>query len=210
MNALVDAVERRLDEEGIGQAHLAGSSLGGWLALELALRGRALSVVGLCPAGGWEAHGREERHILRYFRRNVLVMPHSGALFATIAKRRRLRALALRELIARPGGVSATAALDMLQGSAGCAVAGEWLRIAGTDTVFGDLGEIDCPVRIAYGTRDWLIRWPAAYERMQQLLPQADYVALDGLGHLPMHDDPDQVARVILEVTAKAATPAAA
>ena len=42
-----------LDELGVGRAHVAGNSLGGWVALELAKAGRALSVAGLCTAGLW-------------------------------------------------------------------------------------------------------------------------------------------------------------
>src|ERR1044071_2049315 len=48
--ALAEAVAELLDELGIETAHLAGNSLGGWVALELALLGRARSVVGVCPA----------------------------------------------------------------------------------------------------------------------------------------------------------------
>src|SRR4051794_22579991 len=47
-----DFLEQHLDELGVGTAHLAGNSLGGALALELAKRGRARSVVGISPAGG--------------------------------------------------------------------------------------------------------------------------------------------------------------
>src|SRR3954451_18599286 len=43
--ALVDALEAQLDDQGIHRAHIVGNSLGGWLALELARRGRARSVV---------------------------------------------------------------------------------------------------------------------------------------------------------------------
>jgi pimeloyl-ACP methyl ester carboxylesterase len=49
VDALVDAVERDLDEAGFDTAHLVGNSLGGWIALELAARGRARSVVALSP-----------------------------------------------------------------------------------------------------------------------------------------------------------------
>ena len=35
------------------RAHVAGNSLGGWVALELGKAGRALSVAGLCTAGLW-------------------------------------------------------------------------------------------------------------------------------------------------------------
>ena len=47
---LVDDVETLLDDHGLHQAHLAGNSMGGWMALELARRGRALSVCALSPA----------------------------------------------------------------------------------------------------------------------------------------------------------------
>jgi pimeloyl-ACP methyl ester carboxylesterase len=57
-------------------------------------------------------------------------------------------------------------------------------------------------VRILYGTRDRIIRWPAYYTRLSALLPGAEFTALEALGHLPMWDDPDLVARRILEVTA--------
>ena len=50
---LPDALERAMDEAGFATAHIAGNSLGGFLALQLAARGRAESVVALAPAGGW-------------------------------------------------------------------------------------------------------------------------------------------------------------
>ena len=45
-------IERVLDAAGIETAHFVGNSLGGYLALLLAARGRAKSVVALAPAGG--------------------------------------------------------------------------------------------------------------------------------------------------------------
>ena len=42
---LVDDVERRLDALGQARVHIAGNSLGGWMAIELARRGRAASAV---------------------------------------------------------------------------------------------------------------------------------------------------------------------
>src|SRR5919199_1120747 len=51
---LADHVERATDEAaGFETAHIAGNSLGGFVALQLAARGRARSVVALAPAGGW-------------------------------------------------------------------------------------------------------------------------------------------------------------
>src|SRR5688572_21024182 len=49
--ALADAVERAMDDAGFERAVLCGNSLGGWIAFELARRGRATSVVAISPAG---------------------------------------------------------------------------------------------------------------------------------------------------------------
>jgi pimeloyl-ACP methyl ester carboxylesterase len=45
-----DAVERAMADAGFRTAHIVGNSLGGYLALQLAERGRADSVVALAPA----------------------------------------------------------------------------------------------------------------------------------------------------------------
>jgi pimeloyl-ACP methyl ester carboxylesterase len=200
----LDMLERQLDALGVERAHIVGNSLGGWLALELAARGRALSVVGICPAGGWAPKGREERHILNYFRRNELMLRVTPpGLLAFTASRPRLRSAALLELVARPGQVPATAAVRMFEGAQNCSVFSQALALARSGEMFGELAAIpeSCPVRIAYGTRDRILRWPAAYEQMREMLPDADWVAMDGLGHLAMWDDPRGVAKTVLEVS---------
>src|SRR3954447_19683935 len=54
VGTLADDLEARMDAAGLETAHVCGNSLGGWLALELGVRGRARSVVAVAPAGGWE------------------------------------------------------------------------------------------------------------------------------------------------------------
>ena len=51
--ALAARLATLLDELEIETAHVVGNSLGGWVALELALAGRARSATALCPAGMW-------------------------------------------------------------------------------------------------------------------------------------------------------------
>jgi pimeloyl-ACP methyl ester carboxylesterase len=207
IRATADRLEAQLQALGIEQAHMAGSSLGGWLCLEMAARGRALSVVGVCPAGGWEPASREERSVLRFFRRNQWLVHRFDRRLPAIARHPRLRRLALRDVIAKPRQVSAEDALALFQGALGCSIAGEVLRLARSSETFGELGPIDCPVRVLYGSRDRLLRWPGHYTRMRRLLPDAEWVCLEGLGHLPMWDDPDRVAAAILEVTGRTAQP---
>ena len=50
---LADDMERRMDALGWDTAHIVGNSLGGWVAFELARRGRARTLTGIAPAGGW-------------------------------------------------------------------------------------------------------------------------------------------------------------
>jgi pimeloyl-ACP methyl ester carboxylesterase len=68
--------------------------------------------------------------------------------------------------------------------------------------LFGELGPIECPVTIATATKDRLFKGPPYFVKFRRLLPEARWVELDGLGHLPMTDDPARVTEVILE-TAK-------
>ena len=64
---LPDAIERAMDDAGFETAHIAGNSLGGYLALQLAARGRARSVVALAPAGGWAKGDDSFKETLDFF-----------------------------------------------------------------------------------------------------------------------------------------------
>src|SRR6185312_10121707 len=92
--SLLDALERMLDEAGFATAHLAGNSLGAYLALCLAARGRARSVVALAPAGGWAAEDRSVESTHEHFvttqelcRRAV---PYADSIVSTPEGRRRV------------------------------------------------------------------------------------------------------------------------
>jgi pimeloyl-ACP methyl ester carboxylesterase len=197
--AMADVLERQLDAQGIEKAHFVGSSLGGWLSLELALRGRALSVVGLCPAGGWEPGSREERATYRFFwRTSRIAVPLSRPFFGALAKNPRLRAIAMRDAVSRPRQMDAALALATLEAAHGCAISRQLLAASKTGDLFDELGPIECPVTIATASRDRLFRGPSYFVRFRRLLPEARWVELDGLGHLPMSDDPERVVEVIV------------
>ncbi|MGI8559821.1 MAG: alpha/beta fold hydrolase [Solirubrobacteraceae bacterium] len=210
IEATADVVERVMDEAGIERAHLAGNSLGGWLALELAVRERALSVLALCPAGGWYHGSPEANATLAYFRRS-----HAGLRLLTptiaraIASRPRLRALAFRDVLAHPERLPAPRAAEMLDGAKGCSILLEALEMGARPDAFSDLGPIDCAVTIAYGTRDRLIRWPGHYGRMHELLPDGTkWLALEDVGHMPQWDDPQRVAELVLQTAGSTVSPA--
>lgn len=199
---MLPQVERILDAAGIERAHLVGNSLGGWLALALAARGRALSVTGLCPAGGWEHNTPEAKRVRRLFLRMHYSSQYGRRQMRMVAARPRLRRAALRDIIARPDQLSAADAYSLMQGAANCAVTLEVLEAAKTQH-FDELEPFDAPVRIAWGTRDRVLP-PTRYSaRLHRLLPDAEFVDLPRLGHLPHWDDPALVSRTILEFTAR-------
>ena len=65
------------------------------------------------------------------------------------------------------------------------------------------------PTTVVWGSRDRIL-WPRQARRAAALLPDARHVMLPGCGHIPMSDDPDRVADLILTTCARAALDTAA
>jgi pimeloyl-ACP methyl ester carboxylesterase len=198
---LVDAVERAMDGAGFGLAHVVGNSLGGWLALHLATRGRARTVVAFAPAGGW-ARGDDAYVDLLRFQVSLVeqvkgLAPHAEAVLATREGRRR----ATRELTVAFDHIPAGLLADQIRAMARCDAAPliERALRAGWHL---DAEAIACPVRIAWGTEDRLLPWPSAAARFrEEWLPHADWVELEGVGHCPQLDVPVVAAQLILGFT---------
>jgi pimeloyl-ACP methyl ester carboxylesterase len=196
---LADAVERAMDDAGWEDAHLVGNSLGGHVALQLAARGRARTVVALAPAGGWARGERSLTDLLELQRELYAALqaaaPHADAIVSTPEGRRRATRLTTvrfehipPELLAHQirAAAAAPSALALLE----YAQRADWTL---------DAERITCPVRIVWGTEDRLLPWPSAAARYRdEWLPHADWVVLDGVGHCPQLDVPLETAQLIL------------
>jgi pimeloyl-ACP methyl ester carboxylesterase len=196
LEALGGAAAAFMDEAGLDRPHVAGNSLGGAVALELGRRERVASVTAISPAGfarwpGQQFAGRSLQVTHFLGRRLRPVAPH-------IVTRPRLRRLFYAQMFAHPERLTPGEAyadlVTMLEGE-------------GFHDTLTELdghrfeGEIAVPVTIAWGTRDALLL-PTQALRARRLLPDARHVWLRGCGHVPMSDDPEQVARVLLEGSA--------
>ncbi|HEY2215953.1 MAG TPA: alpha/beta fold hydrolase, partial [Solirubrobacteraceae bacterium] len=117
-----DSLEAHLDELGVGTAHMVGNSMGGALALELAKRGRARSVVALAPAGGWSDGDGEARRLASFFARQQRVTRALAPRMPALLARPKLRRLAMRDIMTRGERVPASDALGLVQASLGCTV----------------------------------------------------------------------------------------
>jgi pimeloyl-ACP methyl ester carboxylesterase len=199
---LADAVERAMDAAGVRLAHLAGNSLGGHVALQLAARGRARTVVALAPAGGWAQGDDSFRELLahqaavRELARSAA--PHAEAILATPEGRRR----ATQDLVTSHEHIPAELLAHLTRGVAACDAAPALVDHALREGWSLDAAAITCPVRIVWGTADRLLPWPSAAERFRaDWLPHAEWVELDGVGHCPQLDVPLETAELILGFT---------
>jgi pimeloyl-ACP methyl ester carboxylesterase len=198
---VVDELERNLDALGIERAHLVGNSLGGWLAAELARRGRALSVVALAPGGGWELGSREHRRLLRRFQLTRKLLKLGGPIATQLTRWSLGRACLLRDAVACPARLSACHARLMIERVWRCEVYDHAVRAMSSQPTVEPFAALPCPVRLVWGKQDRLLPMRGYSERWRRVLPGADWVVLDNVGHIQMYDDPAAVARAILDFT---------
>ena len=197
---LAAAVEEQLDRLGWETAHVAGNSLGGWVALELARRGRARTVVAIAPMGlGTDRENRRTRRRLRLVHvMGPAARPFVRPLARTIIGRTLLASAGMQ--LARPWRhepAEMVSALEQFWLAPGFSETFDW---ALTNRAEG-LEQIRSPVTIAWGTRD-LIAPSRQVDRFARRIPQAQVRMLKGLGHDAMVDDSVVVAGAILQATA--------
>jgi pimeloyl-ACP methyl ester carboxylesterase len=199
---LARALHEQCAERGIERPHVAGNSLGGWVALEMGRFGWAASVTALSPAGLWSRPlgvptGGGARMLLRGSPWVKLARPLMAPAFLLPATRR----LAFQAIAAHPERIPPAAARELVLG---------WLEGEGYDSanramrthVFDPAGyPPDVPVTIAWCERDRLVGPPPAHRRPAG----ARFLVLPGVGHTPTWDDPELVARTLLEGSAVSA-----
>jgi pimeloyl-ACP methyl ester carboxylesterase len=196
---IAEAIERSMDEAGFETAHLVGNSLGGYVALRIAARGRARSVTALAPAGGWPKGDESWKETLGYFTalQDQLrpLAPQAERFMATPEGRRR----ATLVTTVRYEHIPAALLAHMMRGVAECDAIRPMVDRALAEGYSLDAEKVTCPVRIVWGTADALLPWPRAAERYRtDWLPHADWVELEDVGHCPQLDVPLETAELIL------------
>jgi pimeloyl-ACP methyl ester carboxylesterase len=199
---VVDLLEELLDDTGWETAHVVGNSLGGYLALRLAERGRARSVVALAPGGGWAAGDPSYRDTLAAhvdIQRRLREAGPLTTLIETDEDRRRMTQL----MTVSYRHIPEELLLHQLRGIVECAGVEALVENAHREGWPVDAEQITCPVRIVWGSEDAILAWPRAARRYREQLPHADWVVLDEVGHAPQLDRPLETAELILGWTAR-------
>jgi pimeloyl-ACP methyl ester carboxylesterase len=196
---LVDDIEGRLKALRINSAHLAGNSMGGWIALELARRGRARSVTALSPAGTWEAGSEEHRRSRAKLHRTARDTRRGRPLMPLLMRLPSGRRFALRNAATHGERATRQELLALADDLIGCEARADLLD---TGEQLAPLDPLPCPVTIAWSGQDRVLPLQVNGARARELMPGARFIVLDDVGHLPMLDDPELVARTILETAA--------
>ena len=187
--ALAGAVAEQLATLGVDRPHVAGNSLGGWVALELGLAAAVRSVTGIAPAGLWPEPLVPKASLAHRAARALLPIA------ATAAATGPGRTLLLRGSVAHPRRVPGGDAAHLVRAYArapGFRETNDAMR-AGR---FEGLERIRCPVTLVWPDHDRLVRRPVwVPDRIHN-------VVLDDSGHIPMWDAPGRLAEILLRATA--------
>jgi pimeloyl-ACP methyl ester carboxylesterase len=187
--ALAGALRDQLAARGIDSLHVAGNSLGAWVGLELGRLGVARSVTCLSPAGLWRTPLGPSNARGRIWARRL--RPLVGLALRIAPLRRR----ALRTFAARPENIPPAAGREIVLG---------WIDADGYDGankamrehIFDTAGyPEDVPVTIAWAELDKLVGPPKTERRPAG----TRFLVLPDVGHVPMWDDPELIARTILD-----------
>ncbi len=197
--AITDAVESTLDKEGVGRVHVLGNSLGARIALELARRGRALSVVAIAPSGMNVPPERIVQGIGMGMAR--VVMRTADPLIASVSRSAVGRAALLAPLKARPWSTSREEVVGAREGFAESRDYWRTLVWALMVDVPRDLDRIDCPVTLVQGVADWIASGQTA--RYLPMIPGSRFTPLLWAGHAPQSDRPRTIVRLVEDAAAR-------
>ncbi|SHN71058.1 Pimeloyl-ACP methyl ester carboxylesterase [Geodermatophilus obscurus] len=204
VTAISDAVERSLDAAGVGQVHVLGNSLGARVALELAVRGRARSVVAIAPSGLNVPPERVSQGAGMGLAR--VVTRTTAPLVEPLSRSAVGRATLLAPLKARAWSTSPEEAIGMREGFADSREFWRTLLWGLLLDVPRGLDRIDCPVTLVQGVADWVASGQTV--RYLPLVPGSRFRPLLWAGHAPQSDRPRTIVRLVEEAARRAGQPA--
>jgi pimeloyl-ACP methyl ester carboxylesterase len=201
---VVDWAERYLDENDLRRPHLVGHSMGGFVAIELARRGRAATVCAFAPGGFWASGDGLRAKTMSHSKRGAGAVRLLRPTLPVALKSSAARRLFFQNGACHGDRISAERAVQIVDDFLGCDVIREVLST--DDEQIAPLDPLPCPITVAWSEKDVVVPVGSYDANARQRLPQATFKILPDVGHDPMMDDPALVARTILDVTDAAAS----
>jgi pimeloyl-ACP methyl ester carboxylesterase len=197
-SALADHVERQLDELGWETAHIVGNSLGGWVAFELERRGRARTVTGIAPAGGWHRWSPTKFEVIAKFVGGMPVWVLAHLLGPRLLRLPLSRRIGTLPISGTPDGISERELLAVIEDLKHCPAYFQLLVKSLLMPGLVELAQTDVPTHLVLCEKDRVFPGPRSHRYFKAQLPASTRVTeLDGLGHIPMFEAPGRIADVI-------------
>jgi pimeloyl-ACP methyl ester carboxylesterase len=187
-----------MDELGWDTAHIVGNSLGGWVAFELERRGRARSVTGIAPAGGWHRWSPAKFEVIGKFILGIPLLALTWLFGPRVMRLPFSRQLATYAISASPDGVSDAQLLGCIDDVAHCPAYIQLLFKALLMHGLRELAENAVPAHLVICGKDRIIPSPRFTRHFTTHLPDDHKLTvLDGVGHVPMFEAPARITEVI-------------
>jgi pimeloyl-ACP methyl ester carboxylesterase len=193
--ALTDAVADFMAELELDRPVVAGNSLGGWIALELAKRNLVRAAVPISPAGFWNEP--ERRWTRGAFRFSRFLVRRAPGLVDRLNRSEGGRRASSGLFYAHPERIPYEDAAEAFRNFAGSPGYDATFAAASSEH-FEDGAAIGVPVTLIWGKRDSLL-FPWQARRALAQIPSARHVPLPDAGHVPTWDQPEGLVRLILE-----------
>ena len=198
MTGTVERVARYFAAEGLGRPHVAGNSLGGAIALELAAAGTVASATAFSPAGFYtEAERKRALRLLSTMRANTFLPAPVIKVGLRLAP---IKAMSFGALVVHPSRIPVQRAyedaLNMRRGKG-------FRSVARASRTYQFEGAPQVPVSVGWGAQDRIFG-VHQLDRVRERIPHAVTAVLQGCGHVPMSDAPGEVASLILRTACRA------
>ncbi|KLO30866.1 hypothetical protein ABW16_03905 [Mycolicibacter heraklionensis] len=198
---LRDELVGLLDQLGLERPHIGGNSLGGRIAMEAAADNLVASATVLSPAAYWH-NSLDFAYVRMIFRLLTTSARMLAPVVPRLARSPRARHMMGSVVSAHPERIPADEFVGDLNGMRRAIPAMK--KIFPAAKVFDREIAADIPVTVAWAAHDRILL-PYQARIAERRLPQARHIRLPGCGHVPMADDPELVARVLLEGSAPTA-----
>ena len=201
---LTDALRTYLDDEGLADADLVGSSMGARMVVELARRGHRGSMVALDPGGFW--NDRQVKIFGATITASLALMKHVQPLVPFLAGNAVTRTAALAQFSAAPWKLPSGLVERELRGFSTKASpsldAARKALIHGPKQMGATQGSLQGSLLIGWGRQD-KVTTPSQAAVAMERFPDATLHWFDKCGHFPHWDQPVETARVILRATGR-------
>jgi pimeloyl-ACP methyl ester carboxylesterase len=195
---LTDHIERQLDGLGWDTAHIVGNSLGGWVAFELERRGRARTVTGIAPAGGWHRWSPTKFEVIAKFVGGMPVWALAHLLGPRLARLPLSRRIGTLPISASPDGISDAELLNVIDDLKHCPAYFQLLVKSLLMPGLLELAHTAVPTHLVLCEKDRVFPGPRSHRYFKKHLPASTRVTeLDNVGHIPMFEAPGLITEVI-------------